>query len=130
MKYSFLVFLMMLSLSVKSQPCALLTQTFAVADTIKRDSKELNVFRFSEKQLNDIRTLPGLEKAIDAIKKLQKTLDEDHTSLKNGILWQLDVKLAEKQFAELKKECPETSFGVYRREMDYYRSRFVARDAR
>jgi len=130
MKYSFLVILMVLSLSVKSQPCALLTQTFATADTIKRDSEELYVFRFSEKQLNDIRTLPGLEKAIDAVKKLQKTLDEDHTSLKNGVLWQLDVKLAEKQFTELKKECPETSFGVYRREMDYYRSRFVEKDVK
>jgi len=130
MKYSFLVILIVLSLSVKSQPCALLTQTFAIADTIKRDSEELYVFRFSEKQLNDIRTLPGLEKAIDAVKKLQKTLDEDHTSLKNGVLWQLDVKLAEKQFAELKRECPETSFGVYRREMDYYRSRFVEKDVK
>jgi hypothetical protein len=125
MKFSFLFGLVMLPVLAKSQPCALLTQTFAVADSIKKDSKELYVFRFSEKQLDDIRSLPGLEKPVDAIKKLQKTLDEDNASLKNGILWQLDMKLAEKQFAELNMECTETGFQVYRREIDYYKSRFL-----
>lgn len=114
----------MISLSAQGQPCALLTQTFSIADTIKKDSKELYVFRFSDRQLNEISVVPGLEKAVEGIKKLQKTLDEDHASLKERNLWQLDVKLAERQLAELRKECPETRFLVFEREMDYYRERY------
>ncbi|HEV7381660.1 MAG TPA: hypothetical protein VGN64_17810 [Dyadobacter sp.] len=110
--------------SAQSQPCTLLTQTFAVADTIKKDSKELYVFRFSDQQLNEISVVPGLEKAVAGIKKLQKTLDEDNVSLKQGNLWQLDVKLAERQLKELRSECSETRFLVFEREMNYYREKF------
>jgi hypothetical protein len=113
--------------SAQSQPCALLTQTFAVADTIRKDSKELYVFRFSDTQLNDISAIPGLDKAVSGIRKLQKTLDEDHGSLKEGNLWQLDVKLAGRQLEELRMECPETRFLVYERELNYYRSKFQSK---
>lgn len=116
--------LSMVSFSVRSQPCDLLTQTFAVADTMQQDSMELYVFRFSEKQLSEIRPMTGLEKAVDAIAKLQKTLDEDHASYKKRVLWQLDMKLAEAQFTALRKECPETGFKVFKREMDYYHRRY------
>lgn len=129
LKHCLLGVMVLTSLAVKSQPCALLTQTFAVADTIKKDSKELYLFRFSEKQLLDIRPLPGLEKAVDMLKKLQKTLDEDHASLQKGVLWQLDTKLAEKQFAELRAECPATEFKVFQREIAYYKSRFKPKDS-
>lgn len=117
----------LLASSVQSQPCALLTQTFAVADTIRKDSNELYVFRFSDRQLNEISVIPGLEKAVTGMRKLQKTLDEDHTSLKEGNLWQLDGKLAEKQLAELRRECPETKFLVFEREMSYYRKKYKAK---
>lgn len=117
----------LLGSSAHSQPCALLTQTFSIADTIKKDSKELYVFRFSDKQLNEISVIPGLEKAVTGMRKLQKTLDEDHESLKEGNVWQLDVKLATRQLEELRKECPETRFQVFERELNYYRSQFQPR---
>lgn len=113
---------------VNGQDCALLTQTFSIADTMKKESGELYLFRFSLKQLDVLQQMPGLEKPILAIKKIQKTLDEDNVSLKNGILWQLDEKLAEKQLAELKKECPETGFKVFEREIEYYKSRYRAKE--
>jgi len=117
-----------MSLIANGQDCALLTQTFAVADTMKKESGELYVFRFSIKQLNVLQQMPGLEKPVLAIKKLQKTLDEDNVSFKTGILWQLDEKLAEKQLAELKKECPETGFKVFEREIGYYKLKYRAKE--
>ncbi|WP_221393318.1 hypothetical protein [Dyadobacter sp. NIV53] len=130
MKYGFFAFFFHLSIIVKSQDCKLLTQTFAVADTMKKESGELYVFRFSTQQLDALQQMPGLAKSIPVIKKLQKTLDEDNTSLKNGTLWQLDEKLAEKQFAELKKECPETGFKVFEREISYYKLRYKVKDGK
>ena len=130
MKYYFSAFFFLLSLVAKSQDCKLLKQTFAVADTMKNESGELYVFRFSTQQLDALQQMPGLEKSIPAIKKLQKTLDEDHGSLKNGTFWQLDEKLAEKQFAELKKECPETGFKVFEREISYYKLRYKVKDGK
>ncbi len=121
--------LAMLSFTSNGQNCALLNQTFAVADTIKKDSKELYLFRFSEKQLTDIRPVPGLEEAVDILKKLQKTLDEDHASLKSGTLWQLDTKLAVKQLTELRAACPGTEFMVFEREIAYYKLRFKPKDS-
>ena len=128
MKYCFSAFFFLLSWIANGQDCKLLTQTFAVADTMQKGSGELYVFRFSAKQLDVLQQMPGLEKAIPSIKKLQKTLDEDNVSLKNGILWQLDEKLAEKQFAELKKECPETGFKVFEREIGYYKMKYRAKE--
>ena len=130
MKYAFFTFFFLLSLIAKSQDCKLLTQTFAVADTMKKESGELYVFRFSAQQLDALQQMPGLAKSIPVIKKLQKTLDEDNGSLKNGIFWQLDEKLAEKQFAELKKECPETGFRVFEREISYYKLRYKVKDGK
>lgn len=130
MKYGFFAFFFMFSLIAKGQDCKLLSQTFAVADTMKKESGELYIFRFSTQQLDALQQMPGLEKSIPVIKKLQKTLDEDHGSLKNGTFWQLDEKLAEKQFAELKKECPETGFRVFEREISYYKLRYKVKDGR
>jgi hypothetical protein len=117
-------FFLFVTFFANGQSCTLLTQTFAVADTIKGKSGELYRFRFSVGQLDALLQLPGLEKPIAAIKKLQTTLDEDNASLRSGTLWQLDEKLATKQFEELKKECPETVFVVYRKEIDYYRAKY------
>jgi len=128
MKYCFSAFFFLMSLIANGQDCKLLTQTFAVADTMKKEGGELYVFRFSAKQLDVLQQMPGLGKAIPVIKKLQKTLDEDNVSLKNGILWQLDEKLADKQFAELKKECPETGFKVFEREIGYYKMKYKAKE--
>lgn len=130
MKYCFPAFFFLLSITANGQECKLLTQTFAVADTMKKESGELYLFRFSINQLEQLRYLPGLEKPILAIKNLQKTLDEDNDSFKKGVLWQLDEKLAEKQFAELKRECPQTGFKVFEREILYYKSRFRAKDTK
>ena len=127
MKYCFSAFFFLLSVAVNGQDCKLLTQTFAIADTMKKESGELYLFRFSANQLDQLQQLPGLEKPVLALKNLQKTLDQDHDSFKNGVLWQLDEKLAERQFAELKKECPETGFKVFEREILYYKSRFKAK---
>lgn len=124
MKYRIFLFLFLLSYFAKGQPCKLLTQTFAIADTMKKGSGELYVFRFSTKQLDDLQLLPGLEKAVPAIKKLQKTLDEDNSSFKNAVLWQLDEKLADRQLAELRKECPETGFMVFEREIEFYKLKY------
>jgi glycyl-tRNA synthetase beta subunit len=120
-KYGVLIILTFWFYTAKAQPCKLLTQTFAIADTLKKESEELYVFRFSVKQLDDLAQLPGLEKAISMIKRLQKTLDEDNASFQGGVLWQLDGKLAEKQLAEIRKECPETLFNVFEREIEYYK---------
>lgn len=107
------------------QNCTLLKQTFAIADTIKPDTSQLYLFRFSNNQLAALRSVPALEKAIEAIEKLQQTLDQDHESYKNGIVWQLDTKLASKQLIELKEKCGETPFLVYQREIDFYRRRYI-----
>jgi glycyl-tRNA synthetase beta subunit len=123
-KYGVLIILTFWFYTAKAQPCKLLTQTFAIADTLKKESEELYVFRFSVKQLDDLAQLPGLEKAISMIKRLQKTLDEDNASFQGGVLWQLDGKLAEKQLAEVRKECPETLFNVFEREIEYYKKRY------
>ena len=128
MKYGFLAFFFLVSVLVKAQDCKLLTQTFAVADTLKKESEELYLFRFSTNQLDQLQQLPGLGKPILALKNLQKTLDQDNDSFKKGVLWQLDEKLAEKQFAELKKECPETGFKVFEREIVYYKNRYKAKE--
>ena len=128
MKYGFLASFFLVSVLVKAQDCKLLTQTFAVADTLKKESEELYLFRFSTNQLDQLQQLPGLGKPILALKNLQKTLDQDNDSFKKGVLWQLDEKLAEKQFAELKKECPETGFKVFEREIVYYKNRYKAKE--
>ena len=128
MKYGFLAFFFLVSVLVKAQDCKLLTQTFAVADTLKKESEELYLFRFSTNQLDQLQQLPGLEKPILVLKNLQKTLDQDNDSFKKRVLWQLDEKLAEKQFAELKKECPETGFKVFEREIVYYKNRYKAKE--
>ncbi|TDE16229.1 hypothetical protein [Dyadobacter psychrotolerans] len=128
MKYRFIPFLFLLSYFAKGQPCKLLTQTFAIADTMKKGSGELYVFRFSVKHLDDLQLLPGLEKAVPAIKKLQKTLDEDNSSFKNTVLWQLDEKLADRQLTELRKECPETRFMVFEREIGFYKLKYRAKE--
>lgn len=124
MRFKLIAGLAMLPFFANSQPCALLTQTFAIADTMRKDRKELYVFRFSDKQLGEIKQLPGLEKATTAIQKLQTTLNQDRESLQKNLFWQLDEKLAQKQLEELRKECPETGFNVYRKEIEYYLSRF------
>ena len=130
-KHIFLVlFIFALSMKTKAQKCVLLIQTFAVADTINKDSNKLYRFRFSEKQMNEIQMLPGLEKPIIAIKKLQRTLDEDFDSYSKSLLWQLDTKLAQKQLEELRKECPETAFRAYENEILYYKSKFKAKEIR
>jgi glycyl-tRNA synthetase beta subunit len=123
-KYGVIIILTFWFYTAKAQPCKLLTQTFAIADTMKKESEELYVFRFSVKQLDDLAQLSGLEKAISMIKRLQKTLDEDNASFQGGVLWQLDGKLAEKQLAEVRKECPETLFNVFEREIEYYKKRY------
>jgi len=128
-KYAFLVlFIFALSIQTKAQKCVLLTQTFAVADTMNKNHEQLYRFRFSEKQLNEIQMLPGLEKPIIAIKKLQRTLDEDFDSYSKSLLWQLDTKLAQKQLEELRKECPETAFKAYEDEILYYKSKYKAKE--
>jgi hypothetical protein len=129
MKYLIAIGLGLVGFSVRSQPCQLLTQTFAIADTIKKDSKELYRFRFSDRQLADLESVIGLDKAVPALRKLQKTLDEDNASLTSGFFWQLDEKLADKQLGALKKECPETLFGVFQREIDFYKSKFKEKQA-
>ena len=129
MKYKLLVFLLLLTANAEGQTCNLLTKTFAIADTIKRENEELYRFRFSMSQLHELQELTGMEKPVLAIGKLQKTLDEDFDSYQRNILWQLDGKLAEKQLTELKKECPETSFLVFEREIRFYRSKFKTREA-
>jgi hypothetical protein len=129
MKYRLLIFFLLLAVCAKGQNCNLLTQTFAVADTIKRENEELYRFRFSTSQLRDLLELSGMEKPVLAIGKLQKTLDEDFDSYQKNVLWQLDGKLAERQLSELKKECPETSFLVFEREIHFYRSKFKTREA-
>ena len=129
LKYPLFIFALLFSGWAEAQPCPLLTQTFAIADTLQKESGELYVFRFSTKQLDDLIQLPGLEKAIPAIKKLQKTLDEDYDSYKKGVLWQLDEKLAEKHLAELRKECPETGFMVFEKEIRYYKLKYQEKGA-
>lgn len=117
---------LLMSWLANGQPCTLLTQTFDVADTIKRETGTLYRFRFSIGQLDALLQLPGLDKPVAAIKKLQATLDEDNASYRSGTLWQLDEKLADKRLEELEILCSETAFGVYRREIDYYKSKFTA----
>lgn len=107
-----------------AQPCTLLTETFREANRLKNESKEFQKFRFSENQLQQVKLLPGLEKAVDGISVLQKTLDQDNESLVRGHLWQLDEKLAMHQLEALKKECPETGFKVYEDEVLYYKSKY------
>jgi flagellar motility protein MotE (MotC chaperone) len=128
MKCGFFGLFFILAMVARGQDCKLLNQTFAVADTIKKESGELYVFRFSAKQLDDLQKLTELEKPLQEIKKLQKTLDEDYASYKNGILWQLDEKLAERQLAGLRKQCPETGFKVFEREINYYKEKYKAKD--
>ena len=107
------------------QNCTLLKQTFAIADTIKPDTSQLYLFRFSISQLVALKNVPALEKAVEVIGKLQQTLDQDHESYKNGLVWQLDTKLASKQLIELKEKCGETPFLVYQREIDFYHRRYI-----
>lgn len=128
MYYRLLLFYLIFSTVAKGQSCELLRKTFAIADTIKVKEGDLYRFRFSGGQLDALLQLPGLEKPVTALKNLQKTLDEDNASLQNGILWQLDGKLAEKQFAQLRKECPETGFAVFWREIVYYKSKFQKKE--
>lgn len=128
MRHPILAFLFLTAFYAKSQPCKLLTQTFAIADTIKKDSEELYRFRFSTGQLDALQQLPDMEKPVLALKRLQKTLDEDNESYQNGTLWQLDQKLADKHFEELKRECPETGFKVFEREIRFYRSKYKLKE--
>jgi hypothetical protein len=129
MRQAVIIYFVMLSFGVMAQPCKLLTQTFAIADTMQTDSNTLYKFRFSAGQLDDLSQLPDLAKAITALRKLQKTLDEDNASFQSGTLWQLDGKLAEKHLAALRIECPETGFGVFWREIVYYKSKFQKQGA-
>ena len=128
MRYALFVLLFAVPFFATSQPCKLLTQTFAIADTIKKDSEELYRFRFSTGQLDALQQLPDMEKAVLALKKLQKTLDEDNASYQAGTLSQLDEKLAQKHFDELKRECPQTGFKVFEREIGFYRGRYRAKE--
>jgi hypothetical protein len=128
MKFRLSALFFLSALFSKAQDCKLLTQTFAIADTMKKEGGELYVFRFSLKQLDDLQQLSGLGKPILAIKKLQKTLDEDNASLKNSTFWQLDEKLADKLFNDLKRECPETGFKVFEREINYYRGKYKVKE--
>jgi len=128
-KYTFLIlFIFVSSLNLKAQKCVLLTQTFAIADTINQNPEKLYRFRFSEKQLNEIQMLPGLEKPVTTIRKLQRTLNEDFDSFSQQIFWQLDTKLAQKYLDELRTECPETAFKAYQNEIVYYKSKYKAKD--
>lgn len=124
MKWIYAVLVVLTSLQLKAQPCQLLTQTFAVADTIKVAEKELYKFRFSENQLTQLLSFPGLKEPIEAVQQLQRTLDQDNESFRKQVWWQLDGKLAEKYLEELKRLCPQTSFGVYARELGYYKAYF------
>jgi hypothetical protein len=128
MKQALFFYLLILSFSVKAQPCKLLSQTFAIADTMRSTGDVPHKFRFSTGQLDDLEQVPGLTKAIQALRKLQKTLDEDNTSYQRGTLWQLDGLLAAKQLASLRTECPGTPFLVFEREIRFYQSRYKAKE--
>ena len=130
MRHPILAFLFLTAFYAKSQPCKLLKQTFAIADTIKKDSEELYRFRFSTGQLDALQQLPDMEKPVLVLKRLQKTLDEDNESYQSGTLWQLDEKLADKHFEELKRECPETGFRVFEREIRFYRSKYKLKESK
>jgi hypothetical protein len=110
------------------QPCKLLTDTFREADKLRDGSAEFQRFRFSENQLDQLVLMPGLDKPVAVLKKLQKTLDQDYQSYTEGLRWQLDEKLALYQVEEIKKECPETSFKVYEDELNFYKSRYRVYD--
>ena len=111
-----------------SQPCSLLTDTFREADKLRSEKDEFQRFRFSEKQLDQVQMLPGLDKGITNIRTLQKVLDQDFDSYSKNLFWQLDEKLATHRLEEVKKECPETSFKVYEDEIIYYKSKYRAFD--
>jgi hypothetical protein len=128
MRQALILFFFIFSSTVKAQPCNLLSQTFAIADTMRTRSDIPYTFRFSTGQLDDLEQLPGLAKAIQAMRKLQKTLDEDNASFQTGTLWQLDGQLAEKQLISLRTECPETRFLVFEREIKFYQARYKAKE--
>ncbi len=110
------------------QPCKLLTDTFREADKLRNGKDGFQRFRFSENQLDQVKLIPGLEKPVESLKSLQKTLDQDYQSYLQSLFWQLDEKLASHQVEEIKKECPETSFKVYEDEVFYYKSKYRAYD--
>jgi len=128
MKVCYLLAFMLFSAVTYAQPCSLLTDTFREADKLRSDKEEFQRFRFSETQLDQVQVLPGLDKGITNIRILQKVLDQDFDSYTKNLFWQLDEKLATHRLAEVKKECPETSFKVYEDEILYYKSKFRAFD--
>jgi hypothetical protein len=119
-----MIFALLSSGLAYSQPCKLLTDTFREADKLRSNTEEFQRFRFSENQLDQVKVMPGLDKPVAGLKILQKTLDQDYQSYTQGLLWQLDEKLAEHQVEEIKKECPETSFKVYEDEVLFYKSKY------
>ncbi|WP_025761238.1 hypothetical protein [Dyadobacter tibetensis] len=127
MRYACLIACLFISHGLWAQHCPVLTQTLAVIDSMQVDSSRLFQFRFKEKQLNTLAQWPGQEVPVRLLGELQHTLNEDGNSLKEKHYWLLDEKLAEKQLDALQKLCPQTRFGVYQREMDYYRRRYTAR---
>jgi hypothetical protein len=119
-----MIFALLISGFAYSQPCKLLTDTFREADKLRSNTDEFQRFRFSENQLDQVKLMPGLDKPVTGLKNLQKTLDQDYQSYAQGLLWQLDEKLAEHHVEAIKKECPETSFKVYEDEVLFYRSKY------
>jgi len=128
MKVCYILAFMLFSRISYSQPCSLLTDTFREADKLRSEKDEFQRFRFSEKQLDQVQLLPGLDKGINNIRTLQKVLDQDFDSYSKNLFWQLDEKLATHRLDEVKKECPETSFKVYEDEIIFYKSKYRAFD--
>ena len=128
MKVCYILAFMLFSLISYSQPCSLLTDTFREADKLRSEKDEFQRFRFSEKELDQVQLLPGLDKGINNIRTLQKVLDQDFDSYSKNLFWQLDEKLATHRLEEVKKECPETSFKVYEDEIIFYKSKYRAFD--
>lgn len=128
MKTYFIGAFLLFSTISYAQPCSLLTVTFREADKLRSEKEEFQRFRFSEKQLDQVQVLPGLDKGITNIRILQKVLDQDFDSYTRSLFWQLDEKLATHRLEEVKKECPETSFKVYEDEIIYYKSKYRAFD--
>lgn len=128
MKYGYIFCMALLAHFSYAQPCKLLTDTFREADKLRKDNAAFQRFRFSNKQLDDVQLMPGLEKGVIGIKNLQKVLDQDFDSYTQNLFWQLDGKLATYKLGEVKKECPETSFKVYEDEIIYYKSKYRAFD--
>ncbi|PWJ56840.1 hypothetical protein CLV98_110151 [Dyadobacter jejuensis] len=110
------------------QQCPILTQTLDAVERMQEDTTRLYAFRFRDAQLKTLAQWPGQEVPVRLLEDLQHTLDQDGSSLKEKHFWMLDEKLAAKQLDALEKLCPDTEFGVYRREIAYYRGQFKEKE--